>query len=54
MKVVETDSLYPINKFGADRDSWKPILLKIQQLNMKVRGVAFHVGSGGSSFESYK
>jgi len=52
--VTKTDSLYPINKFGASKDQWIAILNKCKELKMKVRGASFHVGSGGTCFESYQ
>jgi len=53
--VTNTDAPYPMgNKFGAPADLWNDILDTCQNLNMKVRGVSFHVGSGGCSFEAYK
>ena len=41
-------------KFGAHEDYWSNILDTCNKLKLKVRGVSFHVGSGGCSFDSYK
>jgi ornithine decarboxylase len=53
--VVDTDAPCPMGKkFGAPKELWEPILLKCKDLGMRVRGVSFHVGSGGCSFKAYK
>ena len=53
--VVETNAFCPMGqKFGAPEITWIPILNTCKQLNMRVRGVSFHVGSGGCDFESYE
>lgn len=53
--VVHTDSAYPMGKkFGAPQYQWESILDCCKALNMKLRGVSFHVGSGGCSFYAYK
>jgi ornithine decarboxylase len=41
-------------KFGAHEDYWSSILDTCSKLKLRVRGVSFHVGSGGCSFEEYK
>jgi ornithine decarboxylase len=41
-------------KFGAKENQWSPILDTCNKLNMRVRGVSFHVGSGGCSFNEYR
>jgi len=49
--VEETDAPCPMGKkFGAPREFWHSIMVKCKELDMKVRGVSFHVGSGGCSF----
>ena len=53
--VEDTDAPCPMGKkFGAPREFWPSILDKCKELGMKVRGVSFHVGSGGCSFKAYK
>ena len=42
------------NKFGAKEEQWSPILDTCKSLNMRVRGVSFHVGSGGCHFHEYR
>jgi ornithine decarboxylase len=41
-------------KFGAKENQWSPILETCKKLKMRVRGVSFHVGSGGCSFNEYR
>ena len=41
-------------KFGAPKFLWENILDSCKELDMRVRGVSFHVGSGGCSFEAYE
>jgi len=41
-------------KFGASEANWKSILQTCLDLNMKVRGVSFHVTSKQASFEAYE
>jgi ornithine decarboxylase len=41
-------------KFGAPQEFWKGILNKCKELEMKVKGISFHVGSGGCSINSYQ
>lgn len=41
-------------KFGAHEDYWSNILDTCKSLGLRVRGVSFHVGSGGCSFVSYR
>lgn len=41
-------------KFGAHEDYWANILDTCKSLGLRVRGVSFHVGSGGCSFKSYR
>ena len=40
-------------KFGAPPEFWSGILDTCNKIKLKVRGVSFHVGSGGCSFNSY-
>lgn len=50
-----TDAPSPMSKkFGATPKNWIPILKKCHEINMRVRGVSFHVGTGGVSFQPYK
>ena len=49
--VTETDAPNPMGKkFGAPEQLWDSILETCKRLKMRVRGVSFHVGSGGCSF----
>jgi diaminopimelate decarboxylase len=41
-------------KFGASLDSYEAIVDICKKLNMILRGVSFHVGSGGCSFKAYE
>jgi ornithine decarboxylase len=41
-------------KFGAPRELWQEVLEECIVKNMKVRGVSFHVGTGGCSFSVYQ
>jgi len=53
--VVETEAPCPMGlKFGAPKQLWDTILDVCIKLKMIVRGVSFHVGSGGCSFLAYK
>ena len=56
ISVEDTDAPCPVSgmKFGAQKQSWNQILDESQFHNMKIRGVSFHVGSGGVSFENYR
>ena len=51
----ETNAPGPMGKkFGAPSPLWLSILKHCMSLNLKVRGVSFHVGTGGCSFEAYE
>lgn len=53
--VMVTDAMYNLSeKFGVTMDEIPEILKIGKKLNLKIVGVAFHVGSGGVSFESYR
>lgn len=53
--VERTNAPSPMGKkFGAVFELWEPILMHCKDLGMKVRGVSFHVGSGGCAFEQYE
>ena len=55
ISVKETDAPCPMGmKFGAPKPMWNSILDTCKKLKMKVKGVSFHVGSGGCSFQAYK
>ena len=56
ISVEDTDAPCPVSgmKFGAPKEFWNQILDEAQFLNMNIRGISFHVGSGGCSFENYK
>ena len=41
-------------KFGAILSEVPEILKKAIELGMKIKGVSFHVGSGGVVFDAYK
>ena len=41
-------------KFGAKQNHWEPILERCHELGIRLRGVSFHVGSGGCSFNEYE
>ena len=52
--VNDKSSQCPLsNKFGADSNSWKSLLLKAYELDLNVVGVAFHVGSGCTRVDSF-
>lgn len=53
--VERTNAPSPMGKkFGAVFELWEPILLHCKELGMRVRGVSFHVGSGGCAFAQYE
>jgi ornithine decarboxylase len=53
--VNETEARCPMGKkFGAPREFWSEILQTCFDTKMKVRGVSFHVGSGGCSYDAYE
>jgi ornithine decarboxylase len=56
ISVEDTDAPCPVSgmKFGAPKKTWNEILDVSQSLNVNLRGVSFHVGSGGCSFQNYK
>lgn len=41
-------------KFGVPFDQVEEILLKAKELGVRIKGVAFHTGSGGVSFKEYE
>ena len=41
-------------KFGAHMSHWSQNLDAAKALGMKVRGVSFHVGTGGCKFDAYR
>lgn len=52
---LETTALWNLSlKFGAIFDEIPEIFLSAKKLNLKVRGLAFHTGSGGVTYDSYK
>lgn len=57
LRITVDDSNAPdpmSEKFGAHEDYWSNILDTCKNLGLRVRGVSFHVGSGGCSFVSYR
>lgn len=42
------------HKFGCLKENWINILEKANDLNIKIMGISFHVGSGASSSKSYE
>lgn len=53
--VEETDAPCPMGKkFGAPLELWDEILDGCLKLKVNLKGVSFHVGSGGCSFDVYK
>ena len=53
--VEETDAPCPMGrKFGAPLELWDEILDYCQKSKVNLRGVSFHVGSGGCSVDVYK
>jgi ornithine decarboxylase len=53
--VEATDAPSPMTKkFGAPSTQWNSILDTCQKLDLNLRGVSFHVGSGGCSVQAYK
>jgi len=50
-----TNAKYNLSeKFGVTMEEIPEILKVGKKINLKIVGVAFHVGSGGVSFESYR
>jgi len=53
--VAVTNATYNLSeKFGVTMEEIPEILRVGKKINLKIVGVAFHVGSGGVSFESYR
>ena len=52
--VEDTDAACPIDKFGAPKPMFSQILDTCKKIGLRLRGVSFHVGSGGCSFSIYK
>ena len=53
--VMKTTALWNLSlKFGAIYDEIPGIFQSANKLNMKIRGLAFHTGSGGVTYDSYK
>jgi len=53
--VKVTNAMYNLSeKFGVTMEEIPEILKTGKKLNLKIVGVAFHVGSGGVTFEPYK
>jgi ornithine decarboxylase len=53
--VTDTDAPAPMGKkFGAHMSHWSQNLDAAKALGMKVRGVSFHVGTGGCKFDAYR
>jgi len=53
--ISGTNAMYNLSeKFGALMSEVPEILQKAKDLQMNVKGVSFHVGSGGVVFEAYK
>ena len=52
--VNDKSSTCPLsNKFGAQSNTWKDLLMKAYVFNLNVVGVAFHVGSGCTRADSF-
>jgi ornithine decarboxylase len=53
--VEVTDAPCPMSiKFGAPRETWEENVEACKKHNMRLRGVSFHVGTGGCSFAAYE
>ena len=53
--VMKTTALWNLSlKFGAIYDEIPGIFQSANKLNLKIRGLAFHTGSGGVTYDSYK
>ena len=51
----KTTALYNLSeKFGAFMTEVPELLQTAQELGLKIKGVAFHTGSGGVTFDSYE
>ena len=51
----KTTALYNLSeKFGAFMTEIPELLQTAQELGLKIKGVAFHTGSGGVTFDSYE
>lgn len=54
ISVTNTDAPCPMGKkFGAPKQLWREIIESCKYNDMRLRGVSFHVGSGGCSFNAY-
>ena len=52
---TNTDAPCPMGmKFGAPEILWDEIIESVKQLGLRLRGVSFHVGSGGCNFTAYQ
>lgn len=52
--VEETDAPCPMGKkFGSPQKFWRDILKTCKHLGANLRGVSFHVGSGGCDVKAY-
>ena len=55
IETESTSAVYNLNeKFGAQLSSVPTLLKLAKKLNLRVKGVAFHTGSGGVQFSSYE
>lgn len=55
IKTDSTTAAYNLSeKFGAEMENVPSLLELAKKLNLRVKGVAFHTGSGGVKFDSYK
>ena len=57
LRIAITDSDAPARmgkKFGAHMSHWSQNLDAAKRLGLRVRGVSFHVGTGGCKFDAYR
>ena len=54
IEIEETDAMCPISKFGAPKNMYESIVDTCKKIGLRLRGVSFHVGSGGCSFSIYE
>ena len=53
--VENTDAPAPMGKkFGSISPNWEGVVKRCAELKMNLKGVSFHVGTGGCSFNAYK
>lgn len=54
LNTEATDAMYNLNeKFGASIPDAENLIKLCKEFNMKIKGISFHVGTGGVTYRSY-